>query len=213
MMCDTMAKRKKNKEDETRKATDTPVEEGVPAASENSDRQAQSDMQKEIDDLKRQVAEKTELAQAYFAQLQRVQADFENFQKRVDSEKSRIADNACETIVSGLLETLDNFERAIGFLEKLPEEESKGVLMVYQNMLEYLRSNGLERIATAGCQFDPRKHEAIMQSEVEGAKDGTVLEEFQVGYSLKGKVIRPSRVKVAREKKITVENINMDKEE
>jgi len=167
----------------------------------------------DVEDLKNQLAEKTELAQAYFAQLQRVQADFENYQKRIVAEQSKIADNACEVIVSGLLETLDNFERAIESLEKLPGEESKGMLMVYQNMLEYLRSNGLERIATAGCQFDPRKHEAIMQTEIEGAKDGTVVEEFQAGYSVKGKVIRPSKVKVAREKKIEADNINIDKEE
>ena len=154
-----------------------------------------------IEDLKKQLAEKADLAQAYFAQLQRVQADFENYQKRVEAERSRIADNACETIVSGLLDTLDNFERAVSFLEKLPGEESKGMLMVYENMLAYLQGNGLERIATAGCQFDPYKHEAIMQAEVDNAEDGTVLEEFQAGFTMKGKVIRPSKVKVAREKK------------
>jgi molecular chaperone GrpE len=199
--------KKKNKE---AKKTE-PVEFSGPA--EDGEKDKQTEAQKEIEELKRQIAEKTELAQAYFAQLQRVQADFENYQKRIVAEQSRIADNACETIVSGLLETLDNFERAIEFLEKLPEEESKGMIMVYQNMLEYLRTNGLERIATAGCQFDPRKHEAIMQSEAEGAKDGTVIQEFQAGYSMKGRVIRPSKVMVAREKKIEADNINMEKEE
>ena len=208
-----MPKRKKNKDEGTRKTTDIPVEDRMPAGADDSGKQAILGMQNEIEELNRQVAEKTDLAQAYFAQLQRVQADFENFQKRVDAEKSKIADTACETIVSGLLETLDNFERAIGFLEKISGEESKGMLMVYENMLEYLRTNGLERIATAGCQFDPHKHEAIMQTDVEGAKDGAVIQEFQAGYSMKGKVIRPSKVRVAREKKTEVENINIEKEE
>lgn len=196
--------KKKNKEG---KKTE-PVEFSEPA----EDDEKQTEAQKEIVDLKRQVAEKAELAQAYFAQLQRVQADFENFQKRVDAEKSRIADSACESVVAGLLDTLDNFERAIIHLEKLPNEESKGVLMVYKNMLEYLQTNGLERIAAAGCQFDPRKHDAIMMTDFKGAEDGEILEEFQSGYTMKGKVIRPAKVKVARltEKKNDINNINME---
>jgi molecular chaperone GrpE len=196
--------KKKNKE--TKKTE--PVEFSEPA----EEKQELTEMQKEIEDLKRQVAEKTELGQAYFAQLQRGQADFENYRKRIESEKARIADSACEEIVAGLLDTLDNFERAINHLEKLPDDESKGVLMVYKNMLEYLQTNGLERIAAAGCQFDPRKHDAIMMADFVGAEDGEILEEFQSGYTMKGKVIRPAKVKVARrtEKKNDNNNINME---
>ena len=178
-----------------------------------ADLQVQIDqLMKEIDELKVQLAQKTELSQGYFAQLQRGQADFENYRKRIEMEKARIADSACETIVAGLLDTLDNFERAINHLEKLPDEESKGVLMVYKNMLEYLQSNGLENIAAAGCQFDPRRHEAIMQAESESAADGEILEEFQKGYAMKGKVIRPAKVKVARqiEKNNYDNKINME---
>jgi molecular chaperone GrpE len=152
----------------------------------------------EVTDLRRQLAEKEELAKAYFAQLQRVQADFENYQKRMGSEMSRISDQACGALIAGLLDTLDNFERAVAHLEGLPDESAKGVVMVYQAMLSYLRENGLERIASAGCQFDPRKHEAIMQTEDAAAPDGTVLEEFQAGYSVKGRVVRPTKVKVSR---------------
>jgi len=170
-------------------------------------------LQAEIDELKRQLAEKTDLAQGYFAQLQRVQADFENYQKRIESEKARIADSACETIVSGLLETIDNFERAMSFLEKMPAEESKGMLIVYENMLSYLKASGLERIAAAGCAFDPHRHDAIMQAEVETGEDGAVLEELQAGYTMRGKVIRPAKVKVARLKKIENEDNKISKEE
>jgi len=165
-------------------------------------------LQKELEETKRKLAEQTDLAQGYFAQLQRVQADFENQQKRIEAEKARIADSACEAIVSGLLDTLDNFERAIASLEKLPPEESKGVLIVYQSMLAYLRENGLERIAATGCRFDPHKHDAIMQAEVDSGEDGAVLEEFQAGYALRGKVIRPAKVKVAR----LTEKKNQDKD-
>jgi len=203
---DNMGHRKKKNDELAEKAKEDLVEvEDAPLVVAE---EILSPAEKEIEELKRQLAEKTELAQAYFAQLQRVQADFENYQKRVAAERTRIADSACETIVIGLLDTLDNFDRAISHLEKLPGEESKGVLMVYENMLAYLQSNGLERIAAAGCQFDPYRHEAIMQAESEDAQDGTVLEEFQAGYSMKGKVIRPSKVKVARE--IRKDNDNMD---
>ncbi len=166
----------------------------------------------DIEELKRQLAEKSELAQGYFAQLQRVQADLENNQKSVAAERTEISDRACEAIVSGLLDTLDNFDRAISHLEKLPAEDAKGVLMVYETMLSYLKGSGLERISAAGCQFDPHMHDAIMQVESGETPDGTVLEEFQAGYSMKGKVIRPSKVKVAREKKI-IEDNNIQKEE
>lgn len=170
-----------------------------------------SQLQKEVEELKLQLAQKTELSQGYFAQLQRGQADFENYRKRIESEKTRIADSACESIVAGLLDTLDNFERAINHLEKLPDEESKGVLMVYKNLLEFLQTNGLERIAAAGCQFDPRKHEAIMQAESTDVADGDILEEFQRGYSMKGRVIRPAKVKVARQiKKDEANNTDME---
>ncbi|MDD4308294.1 MAG: nucleotide exchange factor GrpE [Thermoplasmata archaeon] len=168
---------------------------------------------REVEDIKRQLAEKTELSQGYFAQLQRGQADFENYRKRIESEKARIADSACETLVAGLLDTLDNFERAIEHLEKLPDEESRGVLMIYKNMLEYLQTNGLERIAAAGCQFDPRKHEAIMQAESGKEDDGRILDEFQSGYAMKGKVIRPAKVKVARHTENKDDDTNIKKEE
>ncbi len=203
-----MTNRKRKKDELAKKDADKLAEmksEPLVAVEDQNNENKTRDL--EMEELKRQLAEKTDLAQGYFAQLQRVQADFENYQKRVEAERSRIADNACETIVSGLLDTLDNFERAITHLEKLPGEEARGVLMVYQNMMEYLKGNGLERIASAGCQFDPYKHDAIMQAEVEDASEGTVLEEFQAGYTIKGKVIRPSKVKVAREKKIDADNV------
>jgi molecular chaperone GrpE len=199
-----MTNRKKRKDELAKKETESLAEKkSEPLVATEEQKKTENDPRDlEIEELKRHLAEKSDLAQGYFAQLQRVQADFENYQKRVEAERSRIADSACETIVSGLLDTLDNFERAITHLEKLPGDEARGVLMVYQNMMEYLKGNGLEKIASAGCQFDPYRHDAIMRAEVDDATEGTVLEEFQAGYTMKGKVIRPSKVKVAREKKI-----------
>ena len=149
--------------------------------------------------LEAEIAEQTELANGYFAQLQRVQADFENYQKRVDIEKGQIADIANANLLAGLLDTLDNFERALESMENIPAEDSEGVKMVYKNMMDYLQSQELQKIKSQGCQFDPNLHEAIMQEESD-SEDGTVLEEFACGYALKGRVIRPSKVKVAKQK-------------
>jgi molecular chaperone GrpE len=210
-----MGNRKKKKDELAARESDALVEtpDAPLAVKETAESAVPEGAGREIEELERRLAEKTELAQGYFAQLQRVQADFENFQKRVEAEKTRIADDACQTIVSGLLDTLDNFERALSFLEKMPDEEARGVIMVYENMISYLKTNGLEKIASAGCRFDPHRHDAIMQAEVESGEDGAVLEEFQAGYAMKGKVIRPAKVKVARLRIKEVEDNNISKEE
>lgn len=202
-----MTGRKKCKDGLTEKDEDAPAQASDQAAAPAADAPEEAPVDEEpvsaseppgMAELRRQLAQKDELARAYFAQLQRVQADFENFQKRVEAERARIADGACEAMIAGLLDTLDNFERAIGHLETLPDDSARGVTMVYEAMLAYLREKGLERIAAAGCQFDPRRHEAVMQAEDAGSPDGTVLEEFQAGYSVKGRVVRPTKVKVSR---------------
>ena len=155
-------------------------------------------LEAQVASLEANVAEQAELANGYLAQLQRVQADFENYQKRIDVEKGLIADIACGELVAGLLDTLDNFDRALESMDNIPPEHAEGVKLVYKNMMDYLQGCGLEKIVAAGCQFNPHVHEAVMQQESED-EDGTVLEEFQCGYSMKGKVIRPTKVKVARQ--------------
>ena len=148
--------------------------------------------------LEAKIAEQTELANGYLGQLQRVQADFENYQKRIEVEKGMIADLANANLLVGLLETLDNFERALESMDNIPGEDAEGLKMVYNGMIEYLQSQELQKIKAHGCQFNPNLHEAIMQEESE-EEDGTVLEEFACGYALKGKIIRPSKVKVAKQ--------------
>lgn len=160
------------------------------------------------------IVEKIIVNEDYLEQLRRVQADFENYKKRVEIEKGQIADYANAVLLSGLLDTLDNFERALESMENIPAEHTEGLKMVYNGMVEYLQSQELQKIKAHGCQFDPNLHEAIMQEESD-QEDGTVLGEFQCGYSLKGKVIRPSKVKVARQSTtashVARENIEDDK--
>jgi len=137
-----------------------------------------------------------ELLGIAIGQYQRVSADYVNFQKRVPKQ---IFDTICyekEMIIKTLLPALDNFEHA---LQNAPSAENaevlvKGIRIIYDQMLDILKSNGVEHIKARGEKFDPTQHEAIMQKTEPEKEDNTILEEFQKGYKLNGRVIRPSKV-------------------
>lgn len=128
--------------------------------------------------------------------LQRVQADFENYRKRTEKERCEFAQAACKDIVIELLPVVDNFELALKHTSN-PEDFIKGIELVYVQMQDILRKSGLEPIKSLGEKFNPGFHEALMQEESEKEK-GTIIEEFQKGYILGGKVIRHTKVKVAK---------------
>jgi len=158
----------------------------------------ETEPEEELSPLELELKEAKERCDGYLAQLKRVQADFENYQKRMELEKERIVAMANETFICEFLDTLDNFERALESLDKLPEEDSEGIMMVYDGLRKLLEDSGLEKIEAMNCQFDPHKHEAVMQLETGEVEDGTVLEEFQKGYIFRSKVVRPSKVKVSK---------------
>ena len=125
---------------------------------------------------------------------QRVQADFENYRKRVLREQTAVVERATEGLVSDLLSVLDSFELALGTLVDVDDNVRKGVELVYSGLLGALERVGLERIPTEGAPFDPAVHEAVLQEEGDG--DPVVLETMRSGFRLKGKVLRPAMVKV-----------------
>jgi molecular chaperone GrpE len=127
---------------------------------------------------------------------QRVQADFENYRKRVLREQTEIRERATEGLVEQLLPVLDSFELALGILDDAEDKVRKGVELVFAELLGVLERAGLERIATDGSPFDPNVHEAVLSEEGDG--DPVVAETMRGGYRLKGKVLRPAMVKVAR---------------
>ena len=148
-------------------------------------------LRQQIDDLQ---SEKDEL----FAKLQRVNADYANFQKRVPKQ---IADTTCyekEKLIKTLLPVLDNFEHTLENARSAEELDVvvKGIHIVYDQMLDILKSHGVEKIKAMGEKFDPALHQAMMQRAEPEQEDCTVLEEFQAGYKLNGRVIRPSKVAV-----------------
>ncbi len=130
----------------------------------------------------------------------RLQADFDNFRKRLDRERKHYQETAVEHLVIDILPVLDNLDLALRHARGDGANETivAGIDMVHRQFLGVMDRHGLKRIAAVGLPFDPNYHEAIARVEDDSLPDGTVAEEFQGGYLLGTKVIRPSRVSVSQ---------------
>jgi molecular chaperone GrpE len=140
------------------------------------------------------LAEATAKAEQYLDMARRLQADFDNYRKRTQRENEEFRKYACSSIVTDLLPVVDDLDRA---LEHAGEETEfvKGIRGVRANLMKVLEANGLQEIPADG-KFDPNVHEALCT--VDGEEDDMVAEVFQKGYTLNGKVLRYSKVKVTR---------------
>jgi len=177
--------------------------EDVKEHATDQDSQAEGTMvEEETTQLEEEVeveeAPRSELEQELENRLLRLHAEFDNYRKRTARERLEQATIAQAALVTSLLPVLDNFERA---LASLPQQEdnswAQGVQLVYKQLLDVLRQQGLERI---DCQrpFDPNIHEAVMRETCgEEVAEGTILQELQPGYLFQGRLLRPSMVKVA----------------
>ncbi len=155
------------------------------------------ELQEKIENLQKELEEKTKLAEERLNQLKYLQADFDNYRKKFEKEKEKIIEFANENLIRELLAVVDDFERALQSLEN--EKNKEGLLMLHKNFSKVLENHGLARIDTLGKKFDPYQHEALLK-EKSDKEDGTILEEIQPGYMLKSKVIRHAKVKVADNK-------------
>ena len=138
-------------------------------------------------------------AAEYLEHLQRLKAEFDNYRKRVLREQTRAVEFATEPLMLRLLEVLDEFELALVAAEQKPDFHKfvRGVEMVYAKLADILKAEGLERIDAEGRPFDPALHEALFQVDG-GDGEQYVSDVLRTGYTLKGRVIRPAGVKVAR---------------
>ncbi len=129
----------------------------------------------------------------------RLQAEFDNYRKRVEKEKREIIEHSNEEIIKKMLDVLDNFERAFQSLENGAslEEFREGMKKIYKLFHEILEKEGLSEI-TETDRFNPYLHDAMMQEIKDDLEDETVTEVFQKGYRLGSRVIRPAKVKVSR---------------
>lgn len=144
--------------------------------------------------IQNELGEKTKLAEERLNKLKYLQADFDNYRKKFEKEKEEIIKLANENLIKELLDVLEDFERSLNQVND--EKIKKGLEMIHSNFLKILEKNGLKQIESVGKKFDYNLHEVLVREQSEN-EEGTILEEFQRGYMLKSKVIRPSRVKVS----------------
>jgi len=147
--------------------------------------------------------EKAEKSAEYFDRLLRIQADFDNYKKRLERERIGFIKFGNEEIIVEILKILDDFERAVAAGKSKHDFDIlyKGVELISKDLKEFLKQKGLKEIEATGRPFDPHAHEAMMQEERGDCPENHVVEEFQKGYTLNGRVIRPSKVKVAKKPK------------
>ena len=173
----------------------------VAAAGAESEAVAEDVIERdEAEVLEADLASARSEAATYLDDLRRLQADFDNYRKRMLREQTMRVAAASQALVSRLLPVLDNFELAISHAEQSREFDRmlKGVEMVFGELREVLRSEGLSTIEAEGKPFDPSCHEAVVAVEEEGAEPGTVVDVVRTGYEFQGKVLRPAMVKVAK---------------
>lgn len=128
--------------------------------------------------------------------LLRRSADFDNFRKRGERDRSDFLQFAGMEFVREILPILDDFERALK--TECPDPSyAKGIHLIYTRLYDALRKMGLEPMDTVGKAFDPNLHQAVERVETDEAEDQSVLGEFQRGYNFKGKLLRPAMVRVA----------------
>ena len=165
-------------------------------AAVSDEEAAASELEADLARLSQTESERDE----YLDTLRRVQAEFENYRKRVIKEQTALVDRATSGLVEQLLPVLDSFELALNNLDSAGGDDSesvrKGVELVYAELLGVLEKAGLSRIEAEGKPFDPNVHEAVMQEDGDG--EPVVTDVLRTGYTLKGRVLRPAMVKVTR---------------
>jgi len=132
--------------------------------------------------------------------LQRLQAEFENYTKRLEKEKKEFIKFASASTIKELLPVLDSFDSAIEKIEgkeKVEKEEAlHGLIELRKQFFAVMEKEGAKKMETIGKQFDPEFQECIMKEHQEGKEDGIVLEEIQKGYTINGMVLRTAKVKI-----------------
>ena len=132
-------------------------------------------------------------------QYVRLAADFDNYRKRTEAQKTELINMGLENALLKMIEVLDNFDRAKKTMEGINDCEAalKSFDVLYNQVFENLKKLGLEIINTENAKFDPNFHEAVMQTPNNDVEDQTIINELQKGYKLKDKVLRPTLVNVA----------------
>ena len=166
----------------------------------------------ELESLRKDLELKTEEAQTTQDKYLRLAAEFDNYKRRSQRDQSEAIKFANEKLIKDLLPTLDNLERAIQSAKEqsLTGALLDGVALTHKQFLESLTKLGLQQISSLGEEFDPAKHQAVAQVESETAPPNSVLEEYQKGYFLHERIIRPAMVTVAKSQANQETNTNSE---
>jgi molecular chaperone GrpE len=164
------------------------------------------DHNKEIEDLKKNLEEKETEASANYDKYLRSVAELDNYRKRAAKDKTDAIKYGNEDIIKDILPFMDSLDRALEHDTGDVKAFKDGVALIQEQLICCLKKHGVERIDTAGKDFDPNFHEALMQVESDQHKDNQIVNEMGKGYLLNGRLIRPSRVCVCKNMK------NEDKE-
>lgn len=178
-------------------STESPVAETKAAESEGNEASAA------LDQIKAALADSVAVLQAseqraaeYLEQLKRLQAEFQNFRKRVEKERNEMSIFIKADLIRKLLPIIDDFDR---FAENHADDPlMQGFNLIYNKLITILREEGLERILATGMLFDPMIHEALHLQDAPDEDDGKVLEEWEKGYLFQGNLLRASKVKVGK---------------
>ena len=172
--------------------------ETVEAQSPSKKPEEKEEPQAQLDEAKEELEKEKAKADDYLRRLQYLQADFENYRKRVEKEMSDNRQFGNQRLLSDLIIVNDELELALRKAEESKENPTmlEGVGMVHKRLQTILSKEGVEKIQSAGSKFNPDLHDAALRVESDEV-EGTIVEEIRQGYTLKGKVLRPSIVKVA----------------
>lgn len=187
-------------EESSREEQDVPEEKAF-SAEESSDEEKELTDEDKVVLLEAEIEKLKEENSALKDQYLRKHADFENFRRRMNKEKQDSIKYGNSGLLKDLIEVIDNFERAIKTSADSDDLESfrEGIAMIEQQFTSMLNSKwGLKKIEAVGQEFDANLHEALMMEDSEEVEETTVLEDFQTGYKLHDRILRPSKVKVAK---------------
>ncbi|MFV1974470.1 MAG: nucleotide exchange factor GrpE [Candidatus Scalindua sp.] len=175
--------------------------------TENGEGTVQEEAQDDVEapaDLTRDeivaLKKKAEERDTYLDQLLRTKAEFMNYQKRMVKENESSSQFAVQSLILDFLPELDNFDRALKLADNSKDFDKfvEGIKLIEEQLFKVLGKYGVEPIETVGKAFDPNLHEAVMEEENNEMPHHTIIDEFQRGFLLKERVIRPSKVKVSR---------------
>lgn len=175
-------------------------DEKIMELDESKDQLSVEEKVNELALLKESIQEQKKKTQEYYEQLLRLQAEFDNYRKRVEKEKQEIIKYGQEPLIMKLLPLADNLEWALKAAHQHDNHKTilEGLVLIEKEFKNLLKSEGVEPIKTHKVKLDPTQHHVITQEERVDCQDGEILDEIQKGYNYRGRVIRPSLVKVAK---------------